>query len=506
MFPELKDVILAKKIAIYNNQAQIGSCEGRLLVELYVYPKPTLKWEFEVLDPKELFPTDFPTVTRTLNKDSFEGHRVKIERISVQANPFSAPGRLSAIGTANSLFWGEPEKPAQYFEFHLTNTRFFTETEVTDTLMGTTSESRHVSKEISTFEGGVREHKPIGKFIEFLLDEHWKFRLEINNEAIEWLKPKNGNFATLLTCKGSLSQVHPENSNFSISESLSFSLLEVKQKIIDLCWLLSFANCGFIVPVSIRGSGLANVGGQGHRVMQTTCSMIQTNYQVSSLESLGCSWIQESNLKIFCECFNSFQRMLKKTFWKQTFYFVMIQYFQAARHGNWEVCISAISSALERLSYVILVEEAADSTQRERTELLFKLNKGSDQKKFQSYWKKNGFEKYSPSVIRLSCLLKHIGLEEDSDPKVVAAFQHVRNNAVHPIQDEINESKCWQMVDRGIQWVDETLLWRLGYNGKYHDRISLIRRQFPLSEADRNCSRSSATKPRYDLSTRHPDW
>ena len=47
--------------------------------------------------------------------------------------------------------------------------------------------------------------------------------------------------------------------------------------------------------------------------------------------------------------------MLSISTWVETFYFVLIQYFQATRLGDWQIAASAAGAALERLSYQILV-------------------------------------------------------------------------------------------------------------------------------------------------------
>ena len=49
MIPRDKDLILQKKVKLYNNLAKINDCQGRLLAELEIYPTPRLTWEFEVL-------------------------------------------------------------------------------------------------------------------------------------------------------------------------------------------------------------------------------------------------------------------------------------------------------------------------------------------------------------------------------------------------------------------------------------------------------------------------
>jgi hypothetical protein len=56
MIPSSKDLILQKKVKLYNNLANIDNCQGRLLAELEIYPHPRIVWDFEVLGDTNNFP------------------------------------------------------------------------------------------------------------------------------------------------------------------------------------------------------------------------------------------------------------------------------------------------------------------------------------------------------------------------------------------------------------------------------------------------------------------
>lgn len=49
MLPKLNELALQKSVRLYNNIAEFNNCEGRLLAELEVYPRPRISWELEVL-------------------------------------------------------------------------------------------------------------------------------------------------------------------------------------------------------------------------------------------------------------------------------------------------------------------------------------------------------------------------------------------------------------------------------------------------------------------------
>jgi hypothetical protein len=183
--------------------------------------------------------------------------------------------------------------------------------------------------------------------------------------------------------------------------------------------------------------------------------------------------------------------MIQKTFWKDTFDFVLNQYFQATRRMTWEIRASAAGAALERLSYTILVEEEIDTTKKANYELLFDISKTQDAKR---HWKSPKYQKtdqkyLSVTGIRLSLLLERIGLSGDINPDKIQSFLDVRNDAVHPRVGTMTDEQRWPLIKQAIQWIDEILLWRIGYNGEYLDRIQRI-----------------STNPRYDLSLRDSHW
>jgi hypothetical protein len=63
--------------------------------------------------------------------------------------------------------------------------------------------------------------------------------------------------------------------------------------------------------------------------------------------------------------------------------------------------------------------------------------------------------------------LNRIGLTEDNNPDVVQSFVDIRNNAVHPIVSNIDLDERKKTIVKAIQWIDEIILWRIGYSGQY---------------------------------------
>ena len=157
---------------------------------------------------------------------------------------------------------------------------------------------------------------------------------------------------------------------------------------------------------------------------------------------------------------------------------------------------SAAGAALERLSYTILVEDETNSTKKANCALLFGIS-GKERQNAQQRWnlgKGPGQEDISVTGKRLRLLLERIGITKSrgyDDIDDVPLFLEVRNDAVHPRTGSITVEQRWKLINQAIQWIDEVLLWRIGYRGKYLDRIQ---------------QRGNSTTPRYDLTLRDSSW
>jgi hypothetical protein len=84
-------------------------------------------------------------------------------------------------------------------------------------------------------------------------------------------------------------------------------------------------------------------------------------------------------------------------------------------------------------------------------------------------------------------------LEVYHTPRIIWEFEMIGEaNCDFPRPNVWNEiiKQRWQFIIKAIQWIDEVLLWRLGYDGEYLDRIN----------------RNSRSTPRYDLSLRDSSW
>lgn len=473
MIPKNKDLILKKKTKLYNNLAEINGCRGRLLAELEIYPTPRLIWEFEVLgETQGSFPYEAAFEADSI--DSLVGYLFLIE------NPICTGISSDYIGPSNILrgeatqaVYGEVNCSAHLFKFYLPNTQF---------------QLKRANQElILSDEGSYCANASI--------DESWEIRLNVCRASREWLDPKNKNIGTFITTVGSLFQPRfNENDPETFSSLREITLRDALKRLENLSRLLSYVNGGYVGPLYIEGYKATQCSSN---VPQFSCATA-LSFQTTPLEKIGQSWLTNySDLNDLLSCFSTFEQMMHDSVWRETFDFTLNQYFQAIQYGaGWSIRASAVGAALERLSYMILVKEETDPQTKSDYELLFKIKKDrSEQKRYSEYWNCSKYKKIdgkqlSQTGIRLSCLLETIGLNQDRDPDTIQAFLNVRNDAVHPIVSNRTDGQHFQLIRKATQWIDEILLWRIGYRGQYLDR-------------SQNCS--SSISPRYNSRLRDSD-
>ncbi|MEA5551380.1 hypothetical protein VB713_10390 [Anabaena cylindrica UHCC 0172] len=481
MLPQDKDLILKEKVKLYNNIGKINDCEGRLLAELEIYPTPRINWDFEIIGNVEC---DVPrsAAFQSVPLNPLKGYSFSIDEPFYSGDYSTVIGPVRAMrGSTAQALYGDIDKTANIFTFYLPNTRF---------QLTSNGQKGLITQTTETATGKQVELKTAGKCIDLPIDDTWNISLEIRNEALEWLKPENRNIGTLITTVGQLYQrkykaTEPE----TFSELQTITLKDILDRLKNLNWVLSYANGGYLGSLYVQGEQYTE--DIFHHVI-TSCAVAQAS-QTTPLEQLGYSWITSySDLTDYLKCFSTFERMIQKTFWKDTFEFVLNQYFQATRPMTWEITASSAGAALERLSYTILVEEEIDATKKANYELLFDISKNKEAKQYWNLLSKyqKTDEKYlSVTGIRLSLLLERIGLFCDINPDKIQSFLDVRNDAVHPRVGTMTTEQRWTLIRQAIQWIDEVLLWRIGYSGEYLDR-----------------SQGISINPRYDLSLRDSSW
>jgi hypothetical protein len=485
MLPKDKDLILQQKVKLYNNIAKINDCEGRLLTELEIYPTPRIIWEFEMLGNVQC---NFPSLSFDSNTTTpLIGQCFSIEQPICTGDSHNIVGPVRARrGAATQAVYGHIDDTAHGFIFYLPNTRFQYKSMRQKRLVKTLKEVG-TNTEVGSENGG--------RYIQSSVNDIWSIRLDIRTDALNWLDPQNRNIGTLITTIGTLSQpkyksIEPE----TFSELQTITLSNALQQLKHLCLFLSYANGGYIGPLYIEGYKYTQ--NRLHPI-QTSCA-VALAFQTTPLEQLSSSWVTvDSDLKVYMECFPAFERMMQNPTWRETIDFILTQYFQATRPMmTWQVVASAIGAALERLSYTLLVEEETNAARKANCELLFAIE-NKQRQEAQRRWnlgKNLGQENITVTGKRLRLLLERIGLtksKEYNDIDNVPSFLEVRNDAVHPRVGSMTIEQRWKLIKQAIQWIDEVLLWRLGYGSKYLDRTQQW---------------ESSTLPRYDLSLRDSSW
>ena len=448
------DFLLKPKITLYNNIARSGKCKGRLLAELEIYPSPRLTWDFETLGKTACEPDN----TNGLLKESFIGDRFRMNRpylTSRSQSSLTSKPTVRSSGFASQAISGDLKFNSQTFSFCIPNARF---QEANLVGQGTITENLRATVGDESWEVG---EAPAGRIISVPLDDYWQIHLETRLDALDWLKRNRRNIGTYVTTIGLLSLQKRSNRKKS-KRSQTMILDEAIHRLRSFSLLLSFANGGYTGPLYVEGYRI-------DRIVIASGEFLVS--RITPLEQLGASWLTiASDLTGFLKCFSAFERMGDLPHWKDEFDLILAWYFQAIQPQSlqmgkpWPVVANAIGTALERLCVLILVNDL-------------------------------GIRGLSSPADRIKRLLEQMGITRARgcpDVKHIKDLIDIRNDATHPrststLTDQMRE----HVLDVAIQWLEEALLWRLGYNGKYRDRIK---------------PHYASTEPRYDLTARNPSW
>jgi hypothetical protein len=449
-----RDVVLKNEVGLYNNLAHSGGCSGRLESKLDIDPAPRILWGFESLGQNACTP-------KRQSDGSLEqpliGHGFIIDRPYVTG---SASGSLTGMpravlnGIAQSAGYGDPSRKCHSFTFYLANAQF-----QQVNFLGQGRLVKRLERETKD-EGCDAGEGPGGYFVQVAIDDDWTVYLETQQDALTWLNPIQRNIGTRVTTLGTLH--HPNSDTERSEDRPTLNLDEATDLLDEFCQFLSFANGGCLGPLYI----------EGHREKRLEFSAFVLASRVTPLEQLGSSWLcMHSNLKGYIARFSTFRQMISAPPWNEVFGLVLEWYFQAIQPQNaqipgkpWPIVANALGAGLERLCVTILVRELGIKGLRNLKE-------------------------------RIEFLLKQMGLTKKrgcDDLDLVQTFVDLRNEATHPKPTAtISDDSRNYVLRSAIQWIEETLLWRLGYEGKYRDYHKSHRR---------------STEPRYNLGTRHPEW
>jgi hypothetical protein len=478
MIPTEKDLMNKDKIVLYNNIAELDGITGRLLAELQISPALRIVWDFETLGStdKHLPMPGSPNPISTI-----QGHGFEISKPH-RDGWRTAWGPLTAIsGSTGQVLYNSLECEAHDFTFYLPNARF---QQATLNQVKLNKKIYEGEQEVSLGSHGLK--------VDVKIDDFWSISLETITDNLNWLNSQNSNLGYKITTIGKLYQ-----HNFTFNDLETFKnlqplkLTDAIKKIHNLAGILSFANSGWVGALFIEGEFYTE---NPLSPIELVCATAM-NYRTTPLEQLGSSWVNtQTDLAKYLNCIAGFEKMLQTIFWEKAFGEILTTYLQAAKvmqPGN--VAAMMVGAGLERLSYAILVEDEIDPVLKEKHELLF----GRDSKKAKAEWnlgKGAGQENISVTSKRTTLLLEKIGLTKvrgHIDVDEVPKFDTIRNDATHAISGTTASNERSRLIRLGLMWIEEVLLWRLGYDGQYTDRRSEL---------------GQGTAPRYDLSLRKSDW
>jgi hypothetical protein len=444
-----EDIILKESIALYNNLANTGSSRGRLSSELEIYPSPRINWEYEALGNRIREPDTLDTVLI----HPLVGKRFTIEHPYISNQGWSTLSRPSSLvfkGYAPQAMSGDLNFLGDGFQFYIPNARFQQINLIGQIPLVKVSRYTKDGVTHDTREGSE------GRFVVEPLDDDWEVLFETRQNALEWLDPLQSNIGTLITTFGCLRKRKKGR------PKLQIHFLDAINSIHSLCLLLSFANGGYLNPLYILGYQT------GKKLKFATIVLAS---KTTPLELLGNTWLTiESDLPAFIRCFSAFEKMGGLNYWSEGFDLILSWYFQAIQPQSnrvgkpWPIIANALGAALERLSNIILENELDVKGLKDLSD-------------------------------RIEHLLEIIGITQArgyNDINSIKDFIKIRNNATHPqVKGRYTHPQISQILWRAMQWVEEILLWRLGYSGKYQERSQ----PYPTS-----------INNRYNLGTRDPNW
>lgn len=437
-----------ENVELFNNIGHLNNLEGRLTVWLTINQTPRVHWEFEAARGEYNFVSlSFdPPLQRLTSWDGSDPQLV----IGKPTFTFRGGQRRQIRGYAEQALYGDIDADAHYFDFYLPNTDFLRE--------ATSSDLATITKALKC-ETFVVE-----------ISNDWSAELSTNQDALDWLKPEVQNRGSMITLKVRLFQTKQPSTK--IQDLLSISLSDASKILLDLCLMLSYINGGYFKPIYAIAKKFVNL--ETDRIVIEDVASLAEAPLIAPQEELGQGFIRYFGMKDlldFVQCFPAFQRMLQIPHWKEKWIVLLEWYFQAIprpsgrrRNVLLPVVANALGTLLENLARIILVEEGTFSNKQ------FKRLSLKD---------------------RINELLSRLGVVGDN--LVVDDFVAIRNNSTHAKSTALSltDMQQWEVVQRAVQWVDEVVLWRLGYGGQYRER-SLYSIQ--------------GIQPRYDLSRRDPSW
>ena len=353
---------------------------------------------------------------------------------------------------------GDQNLKGKLFEFYIPNA-FFQKLGMNGKNFIVKKSNFNKPKAYSTFGSSKREG-----YLETTFDPKIKISFYTPDNAIQWLESAR-NTGTRITTQGIL-ELDKE-----------ITITEANKLLCEITYLLSFANGGDIAPLVIS---------MVSKSLEEKSPTVYTAHRTDSIERLGDSWLHpESDTGQLINRLPSFTKMLKNPVWEDGFDLILTWYFQAVQpiglHSQgkpWPIVANALGAALEKLARIVLVDEMKVVTKTKFNDDTFEL-------KIRTLLKTIGLKDFDNSLGNI--ISSKVNTSNDN----ISWFINMRNDATHSKRNHNwTQSEVDGTLPTAIQWVEEVLLWRLGYEGKYRDRY-------------RN---DKSTLPRYDLRLRDSSW
>jgi hypothetical protein len=455
IFIKDSEILLKPSLTLYNNTVRSGKHKAHLQAKLEIFPSPRIFWEYESLGRLAYEPSH----TDWILNEPLIGVGFRIEKPFITNLEWGSISNISKVcikGVSTRTRFGASTKfTGDTFRFLLPNASFQERNLISQGELNQSTEGRFQDEKWEAGSGSA------GRLLIAPIDKDWHIYLETRKDALEWMKPQRRNFGTYITTFGRLFQ--PKSNTKKEAKTLKrISMDQAVQRLELFSKLLSFANGGYLGPLYIEGVQKGN---------ELKASGVALAYRTTPLELLGPSWLTiESDLVDFIKCMPAFEKMGGLPHWKEEFGLILAWYFQAIQPQSvqtgkpWPIVANAVGAALERLAVLILVRDLG----------------------------KRGIDTFEKRIREMLGIMNIHPITDGSQSPLIRDFIDLRNDATHARRkSKLSHNQIEQVLAAAIQWVEEIILWRLGYAGKYRDRTK---------------THDASTKLRYDLANRHPDW
>lgn len=443
--PSLSELQTADVIRVYNNAATWDGNRGRLLVDWKTTPVPQIHFDFEVIGD---LPDEYPE-SNIIEGSGIKLHDVRSYLRSQQKNGHSTIWAM--MGNAARIILGEADDAYHLFTVLLPNLKLheisYDKQEFIDRHL--IERGKDEERDSVTF---ARTEK---KKLELTLANGWNIAFETKEENLEWLRNQSSKGTRLTTVM-----------SVSLPQSEAMTLRQFEEFAVDFCYLLSFANGGVVNPAFIEA--LEIVRGDHIKINK---SISIPCYYISEMQQCGFNWFaQDTDMVQYLNCFTSLQKMLKNDTWKNAWSIIQIWYFQAIQPNHygyykpWNIRANALGAIFETLFFVIGVEELGFAKKRVRP---------------------SGKRTNKTLAEKMIELIHYTGTPFSEG--TIRDFVKIRNIATHPSSQEPSHIF---LVNEAQTWVEEIILWRLGYEGHYRP----------------TWMNGQSTQSHWDLSKRLTNW